>query len=138
LVSYRDHTVQELSFLIDEYGFDKPIRKNHDNMEFSFTWKKGEIEVEIKWEMYQSRSAPFPEFKITHPTIEKSFKKILDAYSGCCYNKYHRHEKIRNKWIFSSKVNDRRNDILAELFRQRLDVFTRLVKENDYYLKSSD
>jgi hypothetical protein len=42
-------------------------------MEFSFTWKKGEIEVEIKWEMYQSRSAPFPEFKITHPTHREIF-----------------------------------------------------------------
>ena len=120
---------------MDEYGFDKPIKKNHGNMEFSFNWKKGEIEVEVKWEMYQSRSAPFPHFKIIHPTIKEPFKKILDAYSGCCYNKYHRHEKIRNKWIFSPKVNDRRNDILAELFRQRLDVFKRLVLENDQYLK---
>ncbi len=120
--------------MIDEYEFDKPIRKNHDNREFSFTWKKGEIEVVIKWEMYTSRSAPFPLFKVNNPTIEKPFKDYLDNYSGCCYNKYHRHEKIRNKWIFSSKVNDRRNDILAELFRQRLGVFTRLLREHTEYL----
>lgn len=135
MINYRDYTINELSFLVDEYGFDKPIRKNHDNQEFSFTWKKGEIEVIIKWDMYTSRSAPFPKFQIINSSIEKPFKKILDAYSGCCYNKYHRHEKIRNKWIFSAKVNDRRNDILAELFRQRLAVFVRLLKEHPEYIQ---
>jgi len=134
LGNYRDYTISELSFLVDEFSFDEPIKKNLDNQEFSMTWKKGEIVLEVKWEMYLARSAPFPEFTIKHPTIEQSFKKILDGYSGCCYNKYHRHETIRNKWIFSPKVNDRRNEILGELFRQRIDVFKRLVREHPEYL----
>lgn len=134
MIGYRDYIINEFSFLINEYGFDKPIKKSHDNREFSFTWKKGEILFEIKWEMYQSRSAPFPEFRIIHPTIVKGFEHIIENYRGCCFKTFQRYDKVRNKMIFSSKKNDRRNNILSELFKQRVYVFKRLLKENDAYL----
>lgn len=134
MINYVDYTTRELSFLVDEYSFNEPITKNTGNTEFLICWEKEGVEIEIVWEMYFSKSAPYPLFMVNNASVQKPFKQILDAYSGCCFNKYHRHEHVRNMVIINQEDNDRRNEILSELFRQRLGIFKRLIIENPQYL----
>ena len=136
MTNYREHTFSEFSFLIDDFGFVGPMKKNIDDQEFVITYAKDSTKVIIRWKMYYSRTAPYPRFEVENEHIDTSFKTIMDEYSGCCFNSIHKYETLRDKWIFTDKKTIKRDRILDTIFEQRLKIFKRLLLENSEYLNA--